>query len=69
MGNEVGEETPLQTAVPTVPDWETQLKAEDGSGLGSNAVAEHYWELEKGHGLGVGYSAGMGVDLDLDSEG
>jgi hypothetical protein len=69
LGNEGGEETPLQTAVRTVPGWETQLKAEDGSELGSNAAAGHYWEPEKGHGLGVGYSAGMGVDLDLDSEG
>lgn len=63
------EETPLQTAVLTVPDWETQLKEGDGSELVSNAVTGHYWEPEKGHGLGVGYSAGMGADLELDSEG
>lgn len=36
------EETPLQTAVLTVPGWETQLKEGDGSELVSNAVIEHY---------------------------
>lgn len=32
----------------------------------NNAVTEHYWEKERGHGFGVVYSAGMGVDLELD---
>lgn len=66
--NEVVEEKPLQTAVLTVTDSEIPLKAGDGSESVNNAVTEHCWELEEGHGFGVVNSAGMGVDLELNSE-